>query len=566
MKAVLLSLIIALAASDMRPNDDVLFEAMNDELARSVGQLKIEKHEKPYYVSYCICDFSTLDIDASFGAITEDQQSRHRTLSVDVHVGSYQLDSGNMRRDYWDNFIDPGTLNLDDDYYAVRHKLWLKTDSAYKHAVENLEKKKGILQEKNAKERPDDWSKEQPLVLIQPKQELLPDRDTWKARVKNLSSIFKEYPKIRQSTVGLKEFLVSRYFVNNEGSKSRVNEQLSVITATGVAQANDGMMIGDSVVIAALDEHHIPPNDQLETRIRQLAKRLTQAADAKECEIYQGPVMFQGEAAAEFFNKTLAPNVVVKRPSEEQRVAEDMSQSRIGRRILPTFISVKDDPDLRDESGTRLPQSYDVDGQGVGAKPVMLVEKGILKTLLSSRLPTLKVKSSNGHALEADDRPRISNLIVQSDTKLDPSNMRAKLLEFGKEDGLHYVLIVRKLSWLPRAELRGRYSFDEDEMWNGNNRQDRIDLPLAVDCVRLYIFDGHEEPVRGTEFAPSTLRILRDIVATGDDSQTYPLTDGETSITTPSIILRDVEVQKSRADLQKPPTLPHPYFEKQNAN
>ena len=102
MKAVLLSLLIASAISGKQPDGDVLFDAMSDELARSVAQLKIDKHDKPYYIGYRIDDTDTLDIRASFGAFTEDQESRARMLSVDVHVGDYKLDSGNMRRRYWD--------------------------------------------------------------------------------------------------------------------------------------------------------------------------------------------------------------------------------------------------------------------------------------------------------------------------------------------------------------------------------------------------------------------------------------------------------------------------------
>jgi predicted Zn-dependent protease len=562
MKAVLLSLLIASAISGKQPDGDVLFDAMSDELARSVAQLKIDKHDKPYYIGYRIDDTDTLDIRASFGAFTEDQESRARMLSVDVHVGDYKLDSGNMRRRYWDEFSDFQKLSLDDDYDAIRHKLWLRTDAAYKNAVENFENKKAALQQKNLKERPDDWSKEQPCVLVQSKQQCLRDRTGWKTRVKNLSSIFKEFPEIRQSNVTLKELCDTRYFVNNEGSKSRVFEQVCVLTANGTAQAKDGIKVADSVVIAAIDEHHMPADDLLENKIRQLAKRLTLAVDAKECETYQGPVMFEGEAAAEFFDKTLAPNVVVKRPPDTQRVTEDIGQGRIGHRILPTFISVIDDPALKDASGTRFPGGSDVDGQGVPVQQVTLVEKGILKTLLSSRLPTLKVKTSNGHALSENSRPRISNLVVQSDAALDSAKMKSKLLELGKENGLDYVLIVRKLKWAPRSLSRYGISFDEDGSPSAVDRNDRIRLPSAVDCARLYLADGHEEVVREAEFAPVTMKILRDIAATGNDFQTYSQMDGDTNITTPSIILRDVEVQKSSIDVDKPPVLPRPEFQK----
>jgi predicted Zn-dependent protease len=562
---LLLPLIIALANSGLQPDHDVLFNAMNDELARSVHQLRIEKHDKPYYVSYRIEDCETLDINASFGAITKNRESRSRRLFVDVHVGDYQLDSGNMRSGFaWAELAGGSNLTLDDDYDAIRHNLWLKTDYAYKHAVQNLEKKKAALQQRNEKERPDDWSHEKPFVLVQTKQEFSSDRAAWKTTIKNLSSIFKDYPKIRKSNVDLSEALYNKYFVDSEGSKSRINESTCVVTATATAQASDGTKIADSIVLAAIDERHMPSSEEMELKTKQLAQRLTKAIDAKEPDSYEGPVLLQGEAAADFFSRALAPNVVVKRAPDDEvfHRTDDTSQSRIGRRILPTFINVIDDPTLKDASGTSLPTSSEVDNEGVATKRVVLVEKGILKTLLSTRLPTLKVKNSSGHSPGGNNRAVTTNLIIQSDEKLDPANLKTKLLALGKEDALEYVLVVRKMSWTPVADMQGL----DMEGLVGAGRGDRVTLPLAVDVSRLYLSDGHEEALRGSSFASSTMRILRDIAATGDDSQMYTQPGASSSITTPSIILRDVEIQKPHSDVDKPPMLVHPYFEKEPGN
>jgi predicted Zn-dependent protease len=561
MKAVLLPLIIAIASAGIQPEHDVLFDAMNDELARSVNQLKIEKHDKPYYVSYRIDDSEILEINASFGAITNDRESRHRRLDVDVHVGDYTLDSGNMRSFNWDDAMGGTTLTLDDNYDAIRHKLWLKTDSAYKRAVQNLEKKKAALQQKNEKERPDDWSHEPKFVLLQPKQEFSSNRALWKTTIKKLSAIFKDYPKIRKSEVDFNETLYNKYFVNSEGSKFRISEATCYVTATATAQASDGTKIADSIILAATDERHLPSSEEMEMKTKQLAQRLTKAIDAKEADSYEGPVMLEGEAAADFFARALAPNVVTKRSPDDEvfRRIDDTAQSRIGRRILPTFINVTDDPTLKDASGANLSSSSDVDNEGVPSKRVALVEKGILKTMLSTRLPTMKVKTSNGHSPGENNRAVITNLIIQSDEKLDPAKLKAKLFELGKDDALDYVLVVRKMGWTPVPDMQ---SLDIEHFIDGG-RGDRVVLPSAVDVSRLYLSDGHEEPLRGSSFASSTMRILRDIAATGNDSQLYQQPGGTSSITTPSIILKDVEVQKPRADVDKPPTLVHPYFEKQ---
>ncbi len=559
MKALLACLLIASASLSTPVDRDVVFDAMNDELGRSINQLKIEKHDKPYYVSYLVHDTEKLDIKATFGAITEDKESRARKLAVDVHVGDYKLDSGNMQRGFsWDDMMGGTSLSLDDNYDAIRHKLWLRTDTAYKIAVQNLEKKKAALQQKSVKERPDDWSHEQPLVLVESKKAFSPDREELKTKIKNLSAVFKNYPTIRSSSVSLEDTFITKYFVNNEGAKIRVCEQECVIRVSATAQGKDGMQIADTAIIAVPDERHIPPD--CEAQATHLADILTTTLNAKEFENYQGPVLFEKQAAAQFFNRTLAPNVVVKRPTDDERMgrADDTSQSRIGRRILPTFIGVVDDPTLKDETGAALPATFEVDNEGVAAKRVVLVEKGILKTLLSTRLPTLKIKNSSGHGPGENRRAVASNLIIQSDSTLDATSLKAKLLALGKEDGLDYVILVRKLSFSPRRENRSE-ELIENLL---GRRPDRSDLPIAVDVSKVYISDGHEEALRGVEFASTTSRILRDIVATGNDSGIYQMADGMSSVTTPSIIVTEVELQKPHEDIDKPPTLSHPYFEK----
>ncbi|HEY9712290.1 MAG TPA: metallopeptidase TldD-related protein, partial [Chroococcales cyanobacterium] len=515
---------------------DVIFEAMNDELARSMKLLKIEKHEKPYYISYRIDDDDYLYLTATFGAISKEQSPRHRTLTVDVHVGDYHLDSGNSgHMGGWEDFFDSSKMSLDDNYDAIRYRLWLRTDSQYKHAIAGLESKKANLQQRIIKDRPDDWSKETPLVFIQPRGKLVADREQLKARIKKFSSIFKDYPKIRESTVSLRTGISNRYFVDNEGSKSRVFESYCSIHANATAQAADGMTIKDSMLISALDPAHLPKDDEIAAQIRSFAKNLTKSVEAKDAEQYEGPVLFEGDAAASLFSQYLSNSLCARKPSDSAHSYEDVAQSRVGRRILPSSVSVVDEPHYRDAKGNLTVASYNVDTEGVAAQRVVLVEKGILKTLLSNRQPTQKVKSSNGHAFEGG-RPRISNLVIQSSAAIDKDALKAKLIAMGKEDGLDYVLIVRRLNWPHGSQF--------------------------VDASYVYVSDGHEERVRGAELPMITMSTFRDIAAIGNDVSPHPIIEGSANLITPSVILRDVEIQKPRSTNEKLPTLPHPYFEK----
>lgn len=561
MQFILFPLLIAISTSAV-PENDVLLNALTDELNRSMQQLKIGSHKKPYYMSYHVNDNERTDITASFGAITKDSFKRNRDLTVDVHVGDYKLDSGNMPRVY-SSLTDYDKLAIDDNYDAIRHALWLQTDKMYKSAVHNLERKEAILQDKNIKSRPDDWSSEKPIIEIQPKRNLVVDRNHWKTHTKNLSSIFKNYPRIKQSSVNFTKIAQNVYFINSEGTQSRIGEGNCWLTAKATAQGDDGMKISDSLLISAIDEKHLPTNSELEIKIKQLAERLSKATESNEAEIYQGPILLEGEAAAEFFNKAFVPYAGIKREfdTKASKRMENPLQERIGRRIMPSFISVIDDPTLKDDAGNKVPGSYDVDDQGVRSQRVDLVDKGILKTLLSTRLPTLKIKNSNGHAY--GKYAEASNLIVESNQKLTKEELKAKLLKLGKDDGLEYVLIVRKLSSNTRQD-----GYDSGAMgflsmaFSDENTKNKVNLPMPTEISRLYIADGHEEVIKGAEFETCTTRILRDIVAAGDDPKMYYFQQGVSTITTPSIILENIEIQKSNSDLERLPVLPHPYFEK----
>jgi hypothetical protein len=120
---------------------------------------------------------------------------------------------------------------------------------------------------------------------------------------------------------------------------------------------------------------------------------------------------------------------------------------------------------------------------------------------------------------------------------------------------LEYVVVVRKMGALSRNDTGTIY------LGSGRNQRDQVNLPVAVDLSRIYVADGHEEPVRPTEFSAATMRVLRDIVATGSDSQAYPLTEHNNTLTTPSIIVTDIEMHEAHGDTDKKPILQHPYFE-----
>src|SRR5205823_9990058 len=104
----------------------------------------------------------------------------------------------------------------------------------------------------------------------------------------------------------------------------------------------------------------------------------------------------------------------------------------VNTKVLPDFLSVIFDPTRRKIGDVDLNGWYDYDDEGVKARPITAVDKGILKTFLMSRSPIKGFAHSNGHGrrqpgLEVVSRQ--SNLIVESTNDVPEARLRQMLLE-----------------------------------------------------------------------------------------------------------------------------------------
>jgi TldD protein len=121
-------------------NGDALLEALLSELDRSKAQLKMDQVQPPYYIEYRVNDVDEYAAEAAFGALREQQRIHVRILRVVVRVGDYKQDSY-----FGQGMGETSILPLDDDPIALRHQIWLATDTAYKAAGEALTEKQAAL-------------------------------------------------------------------------------------------------------------------------------------------------------------------------------------------------------------------------------------------------------------------------------------------------------------------------------------------------------------------------------------------------------------------------------------
>jgi len=282
-------------------------------------------------------------------------------------------------------------------------------------------------------------------------------------------------------------------------------------------------------------------------------------------EDYSGPVLFNNESSANFFSQMFSKSLSGKPAILTPGSTASPLIRKIGRKIIPDFVSIYDDPTASEFNGVKLIGSYKVDDEGVAAQKVNIVENGTLKNLLMCRKPTAKVLKSTGHGRKGlnkriDARP--SNVFVTSSQTKSYNELKSDLLKMCKDMDLEYGIIVKRMS-----DVSSFYNYVEsfsNLIPSGRSNELFISYPLEV--YKVYVKDGKEELVKGCNFANLSLKSLKDIIALGNDPYVYNFEskgasgDLPTSFVAPSFIIDDLEINAEKDQNKRPPIMKHPYF------
>jgi TldD protein len=514
-------------------SSDPLLKAMREELARSKSQLKMDNVPAPYYIEYRVSDVEQFDAEAAFGVIRQEQRFHTRIVRVVVRVGDYKQDS------YYGPGIGVSTLEpTDNDPIALRWQLWSATDAAYKSASESLAMKQATLRQYTADQPFDDFAHAPPLESIAPLVKLDFDPKPWRDALEKATALFRTDPKIESLTASVRFRSVNQYFVNTEGTVTRDGYTVYFLSENGSTQAADGMRLERSPYFTAATPRELPTPEEFQANTVQMLETLKNLRDAPVVdEDYRGPVLFSADAASDIFNGMVGGNILGKRPrpGESVRTTGDYA-SNYKSRVLPSFISVEDDPTLKTFAGKTLIGSYDADDEGVRAMKVSVVQDGELVNYLLGREPIRDFPESYGHGRAAPGQaafPNVGNLIVETKQALSPDDMKKKLLEICRQEGKAY----------------GYYA----ETLGGESYEPRL-------LYRIYEKDGHQELVRGAVFDELDARSLRnDLVAAGNDSLVGNREGSvPTTVISPSILFDDLEVKRTDAKNAKMPEYPPP--------
>jgi predicted Zn-dependent protease len=531
----------------------VLLDAMTAELNRaftSLGKQGDAKQLPPYFLSYSVSDASAEVVQAQYGALVTSGANHMRIADVQVRLGEPKLD--NTHGTHRSSAVTSATLPLVDDREALARSLWLATNTGYGKALENYLRVKTEA-EVRAKEEDTspDFSQEAPQVYLgKPAPRVMIDRAAWEQRVRALSLVFRDYPDVNLNMVIFAAQNETDYFVSSEGSRVVTPHAQARLVVIATTRADDGMDLFRIQTFEAQTADGLPAQAEMEKAVRELGNSMEALRKAPLTEPFDGPAILSGRAAAVFFHEVLGHRLEGQRQrgdEEGQTFTKD-----VGKEVLPTFLSVADDPTLTTFGKTWLGGNYQYDDEGQKAQRVALIQDGVLKTFLMSRLPIASFANSNGHGRAQTGRMptgRQGNLIVTSTKSVPEAELRKQLIEEAKKQGKPYGLYFEDISsGFTATQRRTPQAFEV--------------IPLVV--WRVYVDGRPDELVRGVNIVGTPQAALKRILVTGDKSEVFNGECGAESGTVPvsavapAMLVSEMETQKQAQGTARPPILPIP--------
>lgn len=521
--------------------DNIYFRAMQDEMKRTLQELRAKDSPNPYYVAYKLMRTVYLEKDASFGELYPSSEAPQTRLDaiVMLGIGSDKSDQLGFQSDRF--YYYPGSLrNIPDSYEGIRRALWSITDSEYSVASDLYVQKQAYKRQKALPDTlPDVTPAPQAAVFEEVKNFSFPDMEKWEKTIKKLSAKGKDLSWIENFTVSFEIKRKETYYLNSLGGAYQIPFTKTELKLKARFRNQDGYLqeAEDTIQLAGFDA---PDEKALEEKTDAFLVDAAQMYNAYKAEAYLGPVLFRPTAAAQFVQQQFVWNVENVKPLLSNRYENDESsglfRDKKGMRVISNVVDVVDKPLLREYQGKPL-VFMPVDDEGVPSQDLQLTSLGRLRVLPQTRRPLGENHQSNGHArMDFYTYPResLTNTFVEPKTPLSEKELEEEFLSVCRDWELEYC-----------------YQIDAYDDAAGN---------LVNRAWRVYAKDGRKVPAFGLDLRNVYARSLRDIIAAGDNQEVtyFHLSYGYSTVVAPSLLLEEVEILPSDVKPEKPPFISKP--------
>lgn len=486
------------------PKDSIITKALRDELTRNLNTLENKEAGKPFFISYSYLQGNITHASALLGSLLSSDEYPVTDWTMRLMMGSYNINDENFEDRYTQEDekqeyqIKPP---LEPDYWGLRRMFWWNTSNVFRSAAQNYKSKLAALKDKpiqSEEEKMPDYTRAAPIkrYITNSPEEI--SKQKAEAFVRNISSVFKGYKDIHRSNASVYIYSATVYITNTEGTELMIPLNFVYANISASIYSETGDDLSESITFFGNKFSDLPSADSIKNAANTLTTYLKTLKNAEKVkENYTGPVILYDDASANFLASGLfagnMPLIAYRKPlvndiSKEMTPKDNNSiESRMDKKIVAKDLSIKALPQLKVYNGVNLFGSFDIDSEGViPSKEINLVEKGILKGLLSGRVPSKKSPVSNGHnriglsggGFYSTIGPGI--IEITSENTKNETDLKKQATELAQDNGLEYIFIIKPL-------VRGNncYSPLSYYQYDINTGKEKLVRPMSIDNIGL---------------------------------------------------------------------------------
>ena len=547
-----------ISAENCQIKDQLPLLLMQQELDRN---LKVLKKQKPpiYYMSYTYTQGEAIFLGFSSGGLKEQYRRPVSEAEVSLRAGSPRMDNTrSLRGEYQRNQQlrpEEPALITPENKEDFLHTYWRLTQHLAKNAQEDfIRVKTNVRSRAENKDKSDDFVF--PPLSQYCHEEPLQSFDL--AKIKDLLSAASRLTIGEEVVLGSSfNFSVEqghRYFADSVGSLLKTPYAYIRLTYSLYGRGKDGAEIERFKDYNVRSQKDLPSLQQLTKDVMQSIGQLKALAKAEEGASATVPVILKGRAAAVFVHEVMGHRLEgdqLKNADDGQTLA-----GKVGQRVISPLITITADPTMSEFNGEPLRGAYEYDDEGVKARPVVLIENGVLRNFMMRSSPIEGFPVSNGHGRKERGygaAARMSVLRATASKTVSYEALEEMLLAEVRRQNKPYGFIVE--------DLGGGFTFTGSSMPQS--------FKLETKLVYKVYPDGRREVVRGLDVIGTPLVSFNHIMAAANDDAVFNGSCGsvsgwvpQTNIA-PSLLFETMEFQKAQKSAFKPPILPAPNFKRE---